>query len=136
MESALYPPDRILKLYYAATAAFLVLDFGFHINVRVAFLDAWPSWRLVYYAVLFGLLVAMAWAPRWAEALGVVESLVTLVALILSMGVRVMVIPGDLAEYGATVVTGQEIVNFVISGGVAWLSWHRGMLALTGKTNA
>lgn len=136
MESALYPSNRILTLYYAATAAFLVLDFGFGVNVRVAFLEALPVWRIVYYGALFGLLAAMAWRPRWAETLSVVESLVTLIALILSMGVRVMLIPADLAEYGARVVTGQELVNFVISGGIAWLSWHRGMLALTGKMSA
>lgn len=133
MESALYSSNSILKAYYAATAAFLVLDFGFQINVRVAFLEAWPGWRLAYYAVCFGLLAAIAWRPRWAEVLGVVESLVTLVALIVSMAVRVMVIPADVAEFGARVVTVQEIINFVISGGIAWLSWHRGMLALAGK---
>ena len=133
MESPLYPSNRILKFYYAATAAFLILDLVFHINVRVAFLEPWPMWRLAYYAVCFGVFVMIALRPGLAEVLGVVESLVTLVALILSMGVRVMLVPADLAEFGASVVSGQEIINFVISGGIAWLSWHRGMLALAGK---
>lgn len=133
-ESALYPSDRLLKLYYAGTAAFLMLDFGFDINVRVAFLDAWPLWRIAYYGACFGLLAAIVWRPRWAELLGVVESLITLTALILSMAVRVMVVSSDMIESGAGFVTPQQIVNFMISGGVAWLSWHRGMLALAGKS--
>ncbi len=133
LESVLPLPNQILKLYYAGTAVFLVLDYVFQVNVRVAFLDAWPGWRLVYYCACFGLLAAIVWRPGWAEVLGVVESLVTLSALILSMAVRVMVVTDEMIETGTGVVTTQEIINFMISGGIAWLSWQRGVLALTGK---
>ena len=133
MESVLPQSQQILKIYYAATAAFLLLDYVFQINVRVAFLDAWPAWRLVYYVACFGLLAAIVWRPAWAEVLSVVESLVTLSALILTMAVRVMFVTVDMIESGAGFVTTEELVNFMVSGGVAWVSWQRGMLALTGK---
>ena len=133
LESVLPLSNRILKLYYAGTAAFLVLDYVFQVNVRVAFLEAWPGWRLVYYCACFGLLAAIIWRPAWAEVLGVIESIVTLSALILSMAVRVMVVTDDMIETGTGFVTRQEIINFMLSGGIAWLAWHRGMLALTGK---
>ena len=132
-ESVLPLSNQVLKLYYAGTVLFLVLDYVFQVNVRLAFLDAWPAWRLAYYCACFGLLAAIIWRPAWAEVLGVIESLVTLIALILSMAVRVMFVTDGMIETGTGFVTTQEIVNFMIAGGVAWLSWHRGMLALTGK---
>ncbi|MDJ0916742.1 MAG: hypothetical protein QNJ05_03195 [Woeseiaceae bacterium] len=135
LETVLPLPNQILKLYYAGTAVFLVLDYVFKVNVRVAFLDAWPAWRLVYYCVCFGLLAAIIWRPAWAEVLGVVESTVTLSALILTMAVRVMFVTDDMIETGSRFVTTQELINFIVSGGIAWLSWQRGMLALTGKSS-
>ena len=119
-----------LRLYYAATALFLLLDFVFNINVRVAFLEQWPGWRLFYYGLCFAIFAAIAWRPALAGLLGVAESLVTLVALILTMAVRVMVVPVDALETGYAAVTVEEIVNFLLSGGIAWFYWQRGMRAL------
>lgn len=124
---------RILTFYYAATALFLLLDYVFHVNVRVAFLDPWPAWRAAYYAACLALFAAMVWRPGWAELLGIAESLFTLSALILTTGVRVMVVTDEMIDSGTGFVTAQELVNFVIAGGIAWLSWQRGMLALSGK---
>ena len=132
-ESVLPLSKQVLKVYYAGTAVFLLLDYVFQVNVRLAFLDAWPTWRFAYYCACFGLLAAIVWRPAWAEVLGVIESLVTLIALILSMAVRVMFVTDGMIETGTGFVTTQEIVNFMLAGGVAWLSWHRGMLALSGK---
>ena len=69
----------------------------------------------------------MLWLPRWAVPIGSVESLITLVALILSMAVRVMV-PSDAVFAGtAPFVTLEEILNFLISGSVAYFAWVRGL---------
>ena len=38
---------RVLPWYYAATALFLILDYVFDINVRVAFLESLPAARIV-----------------------------------------------------------------------------------------
>ena len=123
----------LLRFYYAATAVFLLLDYLFNINVRVAFLDQWPGWRFLYYAFCFGIFAAIAWRPMLAELLGVAESLLTLVALIVTMAVRVMVVTDEMIETGAGFVTQQEIINFVLSGGIAWLSWQRGVRNLSVK---
>ncbi len=119
-----------LRLYYAATALFLLLDFVFNINVRVAFLEQWPGWRLFYYGLCFAIFAAIAWRPALAGLLGVAESLVTLVALILTMAVRVMVVTDEMIESGSGFITTQEIINFLLSGGIAWFYWQRGMRAL------
>lgn len=122
--------DRILSWYYAATALFLLLDYLLDINIRVAFLDAWPVARLGYYGICFACLGLIVWRPAWAAAIGTVESLVTLVALILGMAVRVMV-PNEaiFADMGA-IVTTQELVNFMISGFAAYFAWIRGLKAM------
>ncbi len=121
-----------LRLYYAATALFLLLDFVFNINVRVAFLEQWPGWRLLYYGLCFAIFAAIAWRPALAGLLGVAESLLTLVALIVTMAVRVMVVTDEMIETGGGFVTSQEIINFLLSGGIAWFYWQRGMRALAG----
>ena len=116
--------------YYAATLLFLILDLGLGINVRVAFLEDWPAWRALYYGICFGCFVLLLARPGLAVPVGAVESLVTLVALIINMATRSMPISDDLLETGYGFATMPEIVNFLISGGAAYLSWTRAMTAL------
>ena len=121
---------RILPWYYAGTAFFLVLDYGLGINVRVAFLDQLPSARVAYYGICFACLALMLWRPGWATLIGTFESLVTLVALIFSMAVRVIVPNDAIFEENALFVNVQEIINFVISGSVAYFAWITGLKKL------
>jgi hypothetical protein len=121
---------RILPWYYAATAVFLALDYGLGINVRVVFLDNFPTARAAYYGICFTCLALMVWRPAWATLIGTFESLITLIALILSMAVRVMVPNDAIFEENAPIVTVQAIINFLISGGVAYLAWVRGLKSL------
>ena len=55
----------------------------------------------------------------------------TLVALIVTMALRVMVVSDEMIDAGAGVVTPQELINFALSGGIAWFSWQRGIRALS-----
>ena len=121
---------RTLRAYYAATALFLLLDYGFGISVRVAFLDGLPTVKATYYAACFGCFALMAWRPAWAPVIATAESLVVLVALILDMGVRTLVVTDQMIETGAGIVTPPELVNFLIAGGIAWIGWQRGIRAL------
>ena len=123
---------RLLVLYYAATVLFLVLDFGFNVNVRVAALDQVPVLRGGYYLVIFACLGLMLWRPAWTTVIGVVESMATLVSLIMSMALRSMIVTEEMLDSGAGFVTSAEIVNFVISGAVAYYAWDRGMRQLFG----
>ena len=117
--------------YYAATALFLALDFGFGINVRVAFLESLPGLRLGYYAVCFSCLGLMIWRPAWTTAVGVVESLATLIALIFNMALRSMVVTDQMLETGAGFVTMPEIMNFLIAGFAAYFAYTKGVNDLT-----
>lgn len=124
---------RILPWYYAATVVFLLLDYVVGINIRVAFLESLPAARAAYYAICFACLGLMIWRPAWTTLIGTFESLVTLVALIFSMAMRVLVPTDAIFDENASFVTFQEIINFVIAGGIAYFAWVRGLKELTSR---
>ena len=98
---------------------FLLLDFGAGLNLRLAFLEPWPGARVAYYGICFFCLALMLWRPRWTVLVGTFESLVTLVALILGMAIRVMIPNNAIFAENVSIVTLPEIANFLISGSVA-----------------
>lgn len=118
--------NRLLFCYYAATLAFVALDVGLHVNVRLAFLEGAPGWRAVYYAVCIACAALMHWRPDLSVVIGGVEGVVTIAALILSIAPRAMM-TGD--AMGAPIRV-EEMINFLVSGGFAYMSWWRGMAAL------
>jgi hypothetical protein len=124
---------RILPWYYAATVVFLLLDYAAGVNVRVAFLESLPGIRVTYYMFCFLCLALMIWRPTWATLITTLESLVTLVALILGMAVRVMIPNDAIFVENVSIVTYQEIINFLISGSMAYLAWIKGLKALQGR---
>lgn len=119
-----------IRIYYAATAVFLLLDLAFGINVRIAFFEGSLALRAGYYGVCFVCLALVFARPQWTVIVGAFESLITLVALILSFGMRVILTSDAALEGRAPFVSIQEVVNFLMSGGIAYLAWSRGMRAL------
>ena len=121
---------NVLIAYYAATVVFLVLDFWAGFNIRVAFLEPFPVWRGAYYGVLFLCLGIVLWQPALAAIVGAFESLVTLSALIISFGMRVVLVSDTMLQTGTGIVTMPEVFNFLISGGIAYIAWMRGIKEL------
>ena len=121
---------RVLPWYYAATVLFLILDYRFGINIRVAFLDAMPVAKFGYYIVLIWCFGLVMYRPAWATLVGTFESLVTLIALILSMGIRVLLRNDAIFVENAGILTVQEVINFLIVGSMAYLSWVKGLREL------
>ena len=122
-------PDssKILVLYYAATIVFVVLDFALGFNIRLAFLESLPMARIAYYAVCFTCLALMLWRPAWTVLISAFESLVTLSALIIGMGMRTLLLTDRMLETGTGFITMPEIYNFLISGGIAYVAWLKGI---------
>ena len=123
---------RVMQAYYAATIVFLMLDYGFGVNVRVAGLQGFPDLKAGYYLVIFGCLGLTLWRPEWSTAVGVVESLATLVTLIFSVALRSVLVSEQMLETGAGFPGMAELVNFLMSGSIAWFAWQRGMARLFG----
>ena len=122
---------QVLKIYYAATAIFLMLDYVLGVNVRLAFLTDWPGWRILYYVFCFGCFGVIVWRPALTTLVTTIESLITLSALILGFGIRAMGMSVAVLDYGGGIITVEEVVNFLISGTAAWIGWYRGSRALS-----
>ncbi|HNP64899.1 MAG TPA: hypothetical protein PKH39_13265 [Woeseiaceae bacterium] len=120
-----------LALFYAATIVFLLLDYLFGINIRVAFLEPWPIARLIYYGICFACLSLVIWRPGWGAVAAALESLSAVVALTMSMAVRVMIVSDEMIDSGTGIVTGEEILNYLISGSVAYFAWYRASKSLS-----
>ncbi len=116
--------QRLFSVYYAGTAVFLALDYLFSVNVRLAFLDDWPVWRAVYYVFCIACFFAIRRYPAWANTIAAGESLVNLSGLIISVASRVMTPSAAVLDGEGTILTIEELQNFVLSGGVAWFAWH------------
>jgi len=123
----------VIVAYYAATALFLLLDYGFSFNIRLAFLDSYPDWRAMYYGFCLLCLATVLWRPALAVFVGTIESLITMVALILHMWLRIMHMTHGTIETSDQLVTTAEIMNFVISGSFAYFAWSEGMKALQAR---
>lgn len=119
--------SKIFVAYYAATAVFLLLDFALGFNIRLAFLESLPAAKAAYYGVCFTCLGLMLWRPSWSVLISAFESLVTLSALIINMGMRALLVTDRVLETGAGFITMPEIYNFLISGGVAYIAWVKGI---------
>ena len=114
---------RILRLYYAATALFIVLDYFLNINIRLAALDHAPGLRALYYVALIACLALIIWRPTWAGFIATTESLLTLSMLIINMALRVTIVTDEMIESGRGAVTMSEIINFMISSGAAYFAY-------------
>lgn len=118
---------RLLLGYYAATLFFLLIDAFFGVNIRVAFLDDAVGWRAAYYVVCGACFLGIVKRPDLERIIAGIESTFTLAALIISMAVRAMFPAGSGFDQPLVPITMAEIVNFLIAGFFAYVSFWRGM---------
>ncbi|MGI9220404.1 MAG: hypothetical protein ACR2QS_05145 [Woeseiaceae bacterium] len=123
---------NILLSYYGGTLVFLLLDVALGLSIRIAFLDANTSFRMMYYGFCMACFLLMIWKPALTVLIGAIESLITLAALIVVMGLRVMLPTEQMIEAGTGFVTMPELLNFAIAGGIAYIAWTGGMKELLG----
>lgn len=117
----------MLRLYYAGTLVFLFLDYGLGLNIRIAGLDGHPVLKGGYYFALMGCFGLMLLRPTWSVAIGIIESLATLVTLVFSVALRSLLISEQTLESGGGAPRVADIVNFLVSGSIAWYAWQSGM---------
>ena len=123
---------NILLSYYGGTLVFLLLDVVLGLSIRISFLDAHTTFKMLYYGFCMLCFLLMIWKPALTVPIGALESLVTLVSLILVMAMRVVVPTDAMLETGAGIITAPEILNFIIAGGISYVAWNQGMQAMFG----
>ncbi len=124
--------ERALEGYYLAAPLFAVLDVVFDAPVRAA---AIPDRRLryAYYAATLACGVACHLRPRLAPHIGIGESSVNLLLLVLGVMLPIVQAPMVMLE-GGTVDAGLDaagLVNFALSGTVLVASFHWSRRSLT-----
>lgn len=118
----------ILAYYLGGTPLFFVLDAAWDLSVRASFLDHLPA-RLAYYGFCLAC-GGLAWKfPRRASWIGLGESAVTIVLLVVSFMGPILTLGAEVAAdpfapIGAP-VTMEGIVNFAVAGGMAWWIFER-----------
>ncbi len=116
---------KLIRAYYLATPAFLVLDIALGMDMRAAFLDGTGS-RVFWYLLCTGLgLVAWRW-PVSAPLIGVIESSVNFFLLIAWIMLPIMLPSDDFADWPGP----WGIVPFVLIGTACIISFHSAKRAL------
>ena len=116
---------RLLRIYYLATPAFGVLDAVVGVNIRIAALPD-PALRMAYYAFAFGCGLLCRWRPRLTPAVGVTESSLNVLLLVLSIMLPIWQLT-ETVFTDAPLVTPFSTVsigNFILSGSVLVASFH------------
>lgn len=118
--------DRIIEIYYLATPLFFLTDVILDAPVRAAAFHV-PVWRYLYYVVLMGLGVLCRYKPAVAPVVGMGESAINLLLLILSIMLPIWSMADQVLAHepvsGAP--TWAQLSNFVLAGGMAIVAFKR-----------
>ncbi len=122
---------RLLHLYYLVTPAFAILDLVLGASFRAAGIAS-PAWRAAYYAFALGCWVAMRRWPRATPLIGIGESSVNLLLLVLSVLGPIFAAPGVIAAGGepALAFGAGKLVNLLLAGSILVLGFQRHQTAL------
>jgi hypothetical protein len=119
---------RLIGLYYWLTPVFWALDAIFGANVRAAAFEGHPGWKVLYYLFCFGCGVAIYLRPAWASLVGMTESAINILALIVGFLLPYFRLVEQLAA-GETAVDGggftiEKSLSLLLSGLMAVLAFH------------
>ena len=116
---------RLLEIFYLATPAFLAVDLILGVPIRVAALSS-PGLRYAYYAFSMGCGVATHARPRIAPFVGLFESSINLLMLVLSIMLPIFALTDQVFADEALSLpfTPAMLGNVIISGTVLVASFH------------
>lgn len=126
----------LLAYYLGGTPLFFLLDAAWDVSVRASFLDDLSA-RVAYYGFCL-LCGVLAWRfPTRASWIGLGESAINIVLLVVSFMAPILAVAGTVAAdpYAPieTPVTPEGITNFIIAGAAAWWSLQRRTLMADGR---
>ena len=121
--------NLIPKLYYTITPAFILLDYIWGINVRVAALDNAPLYKGLYYGfcILCGVIIYLV--PRSSSFVALIESTIIIMLTVmgfLSSYVQILSQAFDAmnADFETiNILRPQYIINLFLAGGIACITF-------------
>ena len=122
---------RLLRAYYLATPVFGVVDAVVGVNIRIAALPD-PALRTAYYVFAFGCGLLCRWRPRLTPAVGMAESSLNVLLLVLSIMLPIWELTETVLTDAPFVVPAVPLGNFILSGSVLVASFHLHHAALSG----
>jgi len=110
----------LVRGYYFLTPAFILLDYAFGVNLRMAPIVP-PGWKLPYYVVCMGIALLMAWKPLLSHFMALLECSLNILLLILSLFLPVYHLMNAIGDPGTEtpLLTMGMVVNFILSG-IVW----------------
>lgn len=123
---------RLFAVYYLATPLFFVADALLGVNIRIAALPDSGS-RSAYYLFAFACGVVCHWRPRIAPVIGVFESSLNVLLLVLSVMLPLLELQEAVFtdEPWVAPFSAMSLGNFILSGTVLVASFHLHMANLT-----
>ncbi len=126
----------IPKLYYAITPVFILLDYIWGINVRVAVLDNFPLYKGLYYGfcIICGVLVFLV--PRSSSIVALVESIIIIMLTVLGVMLPYIQILSESLDIMSTdfekinIFQPQYIINLILAGGIAYMTFQKSLREL------
>ena len=129
---------NLVAIYYWLTPAFWALDVFFGANLRTAAFEGSPVWKAIYYLFCLGCGAAMWLKPSWTRIVGLAESSVNILALILGFFVPYFRLIDQLAAGTSAVdarpFTVEKAVSLLLSGVVCALAFQ--MYASTSRARS
>jgi hypothetical protein len=128
--------DKFILSYYLATPVFLAVDVVLNWSFRASFLDSWPVLKYGYYLVCFLFGLGILGFPGSAATIGLLESVVNIVMLVLGVIVPIfdsIAVLADITPAAGVPVYRFSLVNFVLTGTMLLVSFYRNPLVRYGK---
>jgi len=116
-----------VAIYYLLTPAFWALDVFFGANVRTAAFEGHSGWKAVYYLFCLGCGVALWLKPSWTRIVGLTESSVNILVLILGFFVPYFQLIDSLAageSVDSSPFTIEKALSLLLSGTIAAIAFR------------
>lgn len=119
---------HLVAIYYWLTPAFWALDVFFGTNVRTAAFEGYSGWKAVYYLFCLGCAVALWLRPVWTRLVGLTESSLNVLVLILGVMVPYFQLIDRLAAREAVIdaspFTIEKALSLLLSGAVGAIAFR------------
>jgi hypothetical protein len=119
---------RWVAIYYWLTPAFWLIDHWFGANLRTAAFDGHPGWKTLYYLFCMSCGILLWVKPSWTRAVGVTESSLNLLVLLLGFVLPYLRLLDRLAggadAVDASAFTVERAMSFLLSGLICAFSFY------------